>query len=130
MSLPVDEGGSFNRTSCLVVSGLIGSIQAFGPPTLPMWPTLLNFQRPFCHCAMSVAREAASPAFAVRQRAQIGSRRRDESLEVRTSRRAERYLGLSCRVSASLSRSSFSPDCPLAPALSPGGGEGEDSARA
>src|SRR5206468_3421732 len=87
-----------------LVIGLIGSIHAFGPPAFPIWPTLLNFQSAFCHGAISAARAAASPDFALRQRARMGSSRKDGSADVRTFDRASRYFALNPRSRAITSR--------------------------
>src|SRR5437016_13662596 len=57
-----------------------------------MWPTELNFHNACCHWEISFARFAASPGLAERQRARMGSRSRDGSVELRVFQRAERYF--------------------------------------
>src|SRR6266498_3979779 len=73
--------------------GVSGSIHAFGPSRFPMWPTELNFHNACCHWEISFARSAASPGFAERQRARMGSRSREGSVELRVFQRVERYFG-------------------------------------
>ena len=46
---PAAAVGSLIRSSCEAVMGVTGSCQAFGPPTLPMCPTLEKRQTAFCH---------------------------------------------------------------------------------
>src|SRR6266545_767647 len=58
-----------------------------------MWPTELNFHNACCHWEISFARSAASPGLAERQRARMGSRSRDGSVELRVFQRVERYFG-------------------------------------
>src|SRR2546425_1871791 len=58
-----------------------------------MWPTELNFHNACCHWEISFARTAASPGFAERQRARMGSRSREGSVELRVFQRVERYFG-------------------------------------
>src|SRR5439155_11992336 len=56
-------------------------------------PTELSFHNPCCHWEISFARSAASPGLAERQRARIGSRSREGSVELRVFHRVERYFG-------------------------------------
>src|SRR6266545_6973677 len=58
-----------------------------------MWPTELNFHNACWHWEISFARSAASPGFAERQRARMGSRSREGSVELRVFQRVERYFG-------------------------------------
>src|SRR5256885_1750051 len=73
--------------------GVSGSIHPFGPSRFPIWPTELNFHNACCHWEISFARSAASPGLAERQRARIGSRSREGSVELRVFHRVERYFG-------------------------------------
>src|SRR5207249_4096001 len=72
--------------------GVSGSIHAFGPSRFPMWPTELNFHNACCHWEISFASAAASPGFADRQRARMGSRSREGSVALSVFQRVARYF--------------------------------------
>ena len=98
-TLPSVDAGSLNRNSCFAASGLTGSIQAFGPPTLPMCPTLLNFHSACCQRAMSAAIAAASPGLAARNRARTGVKSSEGDELDSVSHNVRMYLGLNWRSS-------------------------------
>ena len=102
-SLPLAGTASFTRDSCCAASGVTGSIHAFGPPTFPMCPTLLNFHSVFCHSPISATIAGTFSGLAVRQRARSPSSNGDGSLALRNLTSEPRYFALRPRSRATAS---------------------------
>ncbi len=95
MSLPDAGGASLCRNSCCATTGSTASIHAFGPSSLPIWPTLLNFHSVSCQRAISAIIASTSAALAAFfHRARSGSINGDGLADCSAVTSAARYFAL------------------------------------